>query len=248
MEVAAAPGTICLVELNTPDVEHAGGYYADIFDWTPVEALEVSNYGFFHREGKTVASIRRIAEGTSFWLPYVLADDAARMVGRAVDLGAVVHADVTEIPGIARTAVVEDPAGGVIGFWEPRGHNGVELTPTHGSLWWNELLTLEVDAVRNFYAKLLGWTVVDSSHLVFEYGGRSMGGILPVAGRADEQRWRPTFPVNDCRAVVDRAEELGGEIEEAIKHIARLGTLGVMKDPGGAVFAVIQANTAGDGS
>ncbi len=246
MEVtAAARGTICIVELNTPDMEHAGGYYADIFDWKTVEALAVSDYGFFQQQDKTVASLRRIADGDSFWLPYILVDDAQRMLAQAADLGARLHADVTEIAGVARTAVVEDPAGGVIGFWEPRGHNGAELTAVNGSLWWNELLTPDVDAARDFYARLLGWTAVDSQmrdgpYAVFEYDARSMAGLSQAPARGDEQRWRPIFSVSDCRAVVDRAEELGGEIEHAVQTIGRVGTLGVMRDPGGAVFAVVQ--------
>ena len=242
---AAARGTICIVELNTPDMEHAGGYYADIFDWTTVEALEVSTYGFFQQQGKTVAALRHIADGDSFWLPYVLVDDAAQMVAQASHLGARLHADVTEVQGVARTAVVEDPAGGVIGFWEPRGHRGAELTAVHGSLWWTELVTPEIDAARDFYAKLLGWRTVESKmrdvpYAAFEHDARSMAGLLRAPAPPDEQRWRPIFSVSDCRAVVDRAEELGGAIDEPVKNITRVGALGVMKDPGGATFCVVQ--------
>jgi predicted enzyme related to lactoylglutathione lyase len=241
---AAARGSICIVELNTPDLEHAGGYYADIFGWTTIEALAVSDYGFFQNQGKTVGAIRRIPDGVSFWLPYVLVEDVEQMASRAVDLGASIRDEAVEVTGVARTVSIQDPAGGVIGFWEPCGLDGAEVSRAPGSFSKAELFTADIQRARNFYWNLLGWSAQDvrignRAAVVFRQGDRPAAGMTALDD-SHGPRWQTIFAATDCRMAVDRAEELGGTIERAVRDTAGVIRLAAMIDPGGAFFSIVE--------
>ena len=51
--------------------------------------------------------------------------------------------------------------GGVFALWEPRNHIGAGLVNVPGALTWNELGTTDVEAAKQFYADLFGWTYED---------------------------------------------------------------------------------------
>jgi hypothetical protein len=54
------------------------------------------------------------------WLPYVLVDDIEVATARAEKLGAKICKGVTDVMGMGRLSIFEDPTGAVIGLWEPK--------------------------------------------------------------------------------------------------------------------------------
>lgn len=53
-------------------------------------------------------------EAGPHWLPYVAVDDPDATVARAKRNGGKVHVEATDIPGVGRFAVIEDPTGGFL--------------------------------------------------------------------------------------------------------------------------------------
>ena len=58
-----------------------------------------------------------------------------------------------------------------------------------GAFSWNELMTTDVEAAKQFYTKLLGWTTEDvqiegqpegMTYTVVKARGEEVGGIMPV--------------------------------------------------------------------
>jgi len=174
------------------------------------------------------------------------ADDT---VVRGRQLRASVIAPPFDMEGFARKAVIQDPAGGVVGLWEAHGHQGAAVLDRPGSIWWAELVTRDVHGAKTFYSSLLGWKPVDTlkygiRYSVFKRGEESVAGLLPIG--ADwgpvSPYWQILFAVEECDAAVDRAKAAGGSLIFGPNDIPNAGRAAIIGDPGGAIFVVMQPN------
>ncbi|MGW0816329.1 VOC family protein [Streptomyces viridiviolaceus] len=120
VEVAAEPGSLCWVELYTPDIPAAAAYYHAVL------GLETSAVRF---PGGTYTSVNPAGEGEeamfggvvpladdptetdAHWLPYFGVADTDAAVARAQELGGTVHLPATDIQGAGRVARLADPYG-----------------------------------------------------------------------------------------------------------------------------------------
>ncbi|MEQ9322613.1 MAG: VOC family protein [Polyangiaceae bacterium] len=123
-------------------------------------------------------------------------------------------------------------------------------TYTPGQFCWVDLNAKDFDAMAKWYAELWGWTLETDPTPMGRYGIFSKDG-QPVAGMgemSDEMKaggmpsvWNSYVCVEDCRATVAKAKELGGEILfDTHETPNESGTLAFLKDPEGAVFALWQ--------
>ena len=77
-------------------------------------------------------------------------------------------------------AVIQDPRGAFFLVWQPRQHIGASLVNEPGAMVWNELVTPDLEASKEFYSGLFGWTITpfeDSPqpYLSIRNGDRSNG-------------------------------------------------------------------------
>jgi predicted enzyme related to lactoylglutathione lyase len=238
--------TFCFAELNTHDVEQARRFYAEIFGWTAAPLADDGEYLMFQSERRDVAGLRH-GKGATRWIPYLSVQDVDGTTMRARDLRASVVAPPFEMDGVARKAVVHDPAGGVVGLWEARGHAGAAVLDAPGSMWWAELLTRDFQGAKNFYSALLGWKPIDTlkygiRYSVFKLGESPVGGLLPIG--ADwgpvSPYWQILFAVEQCEATVEKAKAAGGSLVFGPNDIPNAGRAAVITDPAGAIFVVMQ--------
>ena len=119
-----------------------------------------------------------------------------------------------------------------------------------GEFCWVELATSNLDAGRDFYTKLLKWTVRDGSmggmtYHIFQSDGNDAAAAYTLMKEQTEQgvppNWLPYVAVRDVQETIAKAKELGGQILAGPCEVGDLGSLGVIKDPQGAVFAIWQA-------
>lgn len=115
-----APFSVCWSELMTHDVEAAAGFYGELVGWRaePMgEDVKVLKLG-----DAMVASLRKMpaeAQGApSHWLSYVLVPEVEPYQAKAESLGGTVLKGDTEIPGMGRFAIVQDPTGAVSALWK----------------------------------------------------------------------------------------------------------------------------------
>ena len=71
-------------------------------------------------------------------------------------------ADVMDVAGpgdalMGRMAVLADPSGGLFGVWEPHEHIGSGIANEPVSFAWNELLSRDAQASRDFFAQVFGY-------------------------------------------------------------------------------------------
>ena len=239
--------TFCFAELHTPDVARARRFYGELFGWTTVERAAM--YSLFQKDGQTVAGLRR-ADGTeSRWVSYVAVESVDRTAARVQELGGRVTLPGIETPGVARTAIVADREGVVLGLWEPREVGGADLQDRTGSMWWVELATADKAAARRFYVDLFGWRAeevtkygVEGGYTVFKAGDVSAGGAFqfePDWGVAPA--WQVFFAIDDYDGVLKRAETLGAE-PGFQREVPNAGHLCVISDPSDALFLVMRPN------
>jgi uncharacterized protein len=125
--------------------------------------------------------------------------------------------------------------------------NPVNPFQTPGAFSWNELMTSDPLGAGRFYSELFGWQIQDAGPEMGHYnvlmlpGGQGIGGIMqtpPQAG-AHPPAWGVYITVADTDATVARATELGAEVVVPPEDIPNVGRFAWLRDPQGAVFAVI---------
>jgi predicted enzyme related to lactoylglutathione lyase len=117
---------------------------------------------------------------------------------------------------------------------------------THGDFSWCELLTRDVEALKEFYKQLLGWTmkdvsIQDCSYTILKTDGRSIGGIMKMPPQVPLQLpnyWGTYVTVDDVDAIAEKAQQLGAKIlvPPTDSPDARFC---VFQDPQGAVLSII---------
>jgi predicted enzyme related to lactoylglutathione lyase len=236
-------GTFCWVDLGTHDTAGAKAFYGGLLGWELEDrpAGGGETYTLCRLRGRDVAGIHHHdeAEGVG-WASSIAVDDLEATTARARELGAAVLAEPFEVDGAGRTAVLRDPAGAVVSLWQAGGHAGAGLVNEPGAWTWNELVSGDLAAGRDFYVALFGWTADDApgpiARTAFTMGDLLIGGgHAPVPQEDPTPGWRVTFWVADADQSAARAGELGGKVLLAPMDIP-MGRFTVLADPQGAAF------------
>ena len=111
---------------------------------------------------------------------------------------------------------------------------------------WNELMTSDVAAAKEFYGKLFGWEMRDEhmSDMVYTLllaSGEKIGGmmVIPTGGQGMAPVWGAYVTVDDVDKQVQRAEQLGAHVLATPRDIPGVGRYAVIRDPQGAMLSLI---------
>ena len=245
-----APGTPSWVDVGTPDIDAAVGFYGALFGWEIPEGEnpeQTGGYRIATLRGRAVAGVMPLMqEGQPpAWSTYVSVDDADATAASVTEAGGQVVAEPMDVMELGRMGVFTDPTGAFFGVWQPRSFAGAGIVNEAGALSWNELNTRNPDAAKAFYGAVFGWKTRDvemegGSYLTVHRGDddHSVGGIMDMRGRVPDdvpEHWIAYFAVDDADATAAKAAERGGAVD--------VGRFAELHDPAGAHFAVIQ-NTA----
>ncbi|MFC8424044.1 VOC family protein [Streptomyces sp. NPDC057236] len=123
IEAAGEAGTLCWVELYTPDIARAAAFYHSVLGWetsavtfpdgvyTSVNPAGTGEEGMFGGLVPPADDLAGAEPGPPHWLPYFGVDDTDTVVARAVELGGRVRLPATSLAGVGRLARLEDPYG-----------------------------------------------------------------------------------------------------------------------------------------
>jgi uncharacterized protein len=116
----------------------------------------------------------------------------------------------------------------------------------HGVFSWNELMTTDMPAAKEFYRAALGWELHDlnnpgMTYAIAKKGEREVAGIMgiPNDSRDMPARWGSYVTVDDVDARVARVLSLGGKLCVAPQDIPNVGRFAVIADLQGAMLAMI---------
>jgi predicted enzyme related to lactoylglutathione lyase len=253
-----APGTPCWVDLGTPDQDKAGAFYGGLFGWELQEdenAEATGGYRTAQLRGRAVGGVMKLVmEGQPpAWLTYIAVEDADATVAKAREAGAVIHAEPMSVLDYGRMAVLADPTGAAFGIWQAGKNPGFGVMKETGSVNWSELNTRDPEAAKAFYGSVFGWKFEDSefegtgTYTAISLGDGAFGGILDITDRVPAEvpaHWLVYFTVDDAEATAAKSKETGGDVVFGPSKISEVGTIAVLKDPFGAVFAVLQPDPA----
>lgn len=244
------PGTFCWTDLTTTDQEAAKAFYGGLFGWE-AEDMPVGDgvyYSMQRVDGKDVAAIspqqqqQRDAGVPPLWNSYISVENADAVADRARELGATVHAPPFDVMEAGRMAVIQDPQGAHFLLWQANRHIGAALVNTPGALSWNELASPDLDASKEFYSSLFGWTVEPfegspQPYLTIKNGEANNGGIRELDSPGPPPHWLVYFAIDDIDQSLAKVEQLGG-VKHAGPMDIGIAKIAVVADPQGAIFAL----------
>ncbi|HEX8741614.1 MAG TPA: VOC family protein [Thermoleophilaceae bacterium] len=244
------PGTFSWADLSTTDPDDAKRFYGGLFGWgfddLPVDGG--ATYTMCTLDGATVAALsgqredERSAGVPPHWNNYVTVEDADATAARAGELGATVMMPPFDVMAAGRMAVIQDPAGAIFCVWTPRESIGATRVNEPGCLTWNDLMSTDPDAAREFYGALFGWryeAIPGAGYWVCFNGERSNGGLLPAPAEGMPSFWYPYFAVADVDAAKEAIESSGGRVSAGPQSVPQ-GRFVVAADAQGATFAVFE--------
>ena len=248
-----APGTPCWVDLGSPDLEAAIGFYGELFGWEVPElpnSAEMGGYRRAKKDGADVAGMMPLMqEGQPpAWSSYVSVADADATAVAVSENGGNVISPVMDVMGLGKMAIFADPTGAVFGIWEPGTFAGAERVNEPGALSWNELGTRDPEAAKAFYGAIFGWGFRDNdmgemgTYTEWLLGEDSIGGMMDVSGRLPDEipaHWLVYFAVENTDASLEQIKSGGGDVRFGPVDIPA-GRFAIVADPFGATFAVIQ--------
>lgn len=124
------------------------------------------------------------------------------------------------------------------------------MSDTHGKIYWSEVMTRDFEGVKEFYAKVLGWTFSHMDGMEDTYALAHAGGDMPCAGigSMDEMgldksippHWFTYIAVDDIDATVEKVKGGGGSLVKDVFEIPNIGKIAIATDAGGATLGFIQ--------
>jgi predicted enzyme related to lactoylglutathione lyase len=117
---------------------------------------------------------------------------------------------------------------------------------TPGLFGWNELITSDIEAAKKFYGAVFGWTSETKAvapgwdYTLFKSGETMVGGMIGITPEMSttQPQWVSYVLSGDVAADVAKARAAGAVILRDVMEIPNTGTMAVIQDPQGAVFAL----------
>lgn len=213
--VFTKPAVVGRHELIAPDAERAHAFYRDLLGLD----VDVVAQGDWHPH----------------WLVYFDVADVDVVAAKVQALGGRVLHGPADCEETGRYALLADPEGATFAVVTGR-------EPADRALFdWDELDTTEVEAAKEFYREVFGWTVDQSTpgYWLFKAGETPVAGLMEKPEEAPVPAWLTYLKAEDVDAVAERAPQLGGRVLVPPFQLEGVGRWAVLADPQGAVFAAI---------
>jgi predicted enzyme related to lactoylglutathione lyase len=249
---APTTGTFCWADLQTTDPATARAFYAKVLGWTFTDVTGSMPYAVASVDGGMTAGVMALpapakaAGAPPHWLPYVAVDDVDATVARAAELGGRVLSP-TMTTGEGAFAVLADPTGGVFAVWRPTRSMGTIVYGETGGVGWDELVSTDVVAARDFYTALFDWTfevvpMPNVEYTMLKNGDVGVAGLMamPAEDPGGRSFWTVYFVVDDADEAFATATANGAQVMMPLMDVATVGRFAFLTDPQGAMFAVIK--------
>jgi uncharacterized protein len=244
-------GEPCWIHLSTSDVDAAIRFYGELFGWSAGEpSEEFGGYRMFLRGEEPIAGLMpNDTSDPSVWEVFLETPDIAATVERALARGATVATGVMKVADLGSMTTLVDPAGALVGAWQPDGFPGFRTRGGTGAPGWFETLSSAYTDSVEFYQDAFGWVthvVSDSPEFRYTTLGQDEGaraGIMDGAAFLDGERsrWHVYLVVDDTDDTVARAVAAGGDVALQDEDTP-YGRIAELRDPTGVAFRVMGPN------
>jgi len=247
-----AQGTPSYVELTCADPQAAKEFYGPLLGWEfeDVDMGEAGVYVAVSVRGDSIAGITgqlpQLQGHPAFWGVYLAVDDVDVTAAKVEPAGGKVEAGPFDVMELGRMASIQDPTGVRVNLWQAGQSIGSVRVNEPGCPIWHELTSPDLPTATTFYTDVLGveWESMPmetgDDYTCLMVGGRPVAGAFPPQVDGIPPHWEVYFNVDDCDATVARAVELGATEFVAPYDLAGVGRTATVRDPQGALVAVLQ--------
>ena len=240
-------GTPCWVDIGVPDIEAAREFYGALLGWEYTGGdPEFGGYLTATKNGENAAGMgpQQDPDDPPRWTTYFAAEDAAAVAAKIREAGGTIVVEPMEVGPMGTMVIALDPQGNPFGLWQSGMHTGARIVNEPGSLTWNEAMTADSTAAREFYAAVFGfeWDAMETGgadYATFRTGDRPLGG-LGQAQPGLPRGWTVCFAVASADGAVGATEAAGGKVLHPAED-SQFGRFAVLEDPWGAAFSVMEA-------
>ena len=238
-------------ELMTTDLDKSRGFYGELFNWK-IEDVDMGpmKYPMIHNDGRPQGGLMTVQMPgqAPHWRSFIShndVDEAARRV--TSNGGQVVFGPETMGPG--RAVIATDPSGAHLSLWHStEGDAPLPERPSVGEFCWEDLMTPDADAVKDFYASVVGWTTEgfpgNESITIFKSGDVMVGGINTNAPKGAPAHWLTYVVVESLSAARQRADRLGGTVMLEEVPVGDFGKISIIRDNVGAGIGLFEGTSA----
>jgi predicted enzyme related to lactoylglutathione lyase len=250
-------GRFIWYELMIPDLEAAKRFYGQVVGWTARDMpMGDAAYTVFEAAGVGVGGAMPLSDVHKAqgippnWTGYICVDDCDAAAENARALGGSVMRPPTDIPGIGRFAIINDPHGAVTAIMKPIPPSEARPRAQRGTVGhpgWHELYAGDAEAALRFYRALFGWTEtghydmgpIGVYHLFGNADGQ-VGGVMTKPAQIPTPCWCYYFEVGDVDEAAERVKRAGGAIVSGPMDVPDGSRVLQSKDPQGAPFALVK--------
>ena len=260
-------GLFSWADLAVPDPTAAVEFYSALFGWTGDDQHDPDGnyiYTMFSSAGQLVAGLgpqpEMMAGTPPAWNSYINVDNVDAIVAAAEANGGKVITPLMDVMDSGRMAIISDPGGAVVSFWQPGTHRGADTYQGNNVMAWNELATRDPEGATAFYSAILPWRFNEMQpdsgpaqywtiHLDSKVDGDGdmdddfNGGMILMDESWPEEvpsHWAVYFRVADAEAGAAKVTELGGTIIVP-PFDTDAGKIAIVSDPQGGAFNIISA-------
>ena len=128
------------------------------------------------------------------------------------------------------------------------------MSAKHGTFYWMELMTTDVESAKKYYSDVLGWTydtmpVPGGEYVLAKIDGPPVAGIMDMAlidNMANvPPHWFGYIAVDDIEAAVSKTREGGGSIKRDTFVVPGVGKIAIVADSTGGHFGFTQPESTG---
>lgn len=127
----------------------------------------------------------------------------------------------------------------------------MEAVDVRGKFVWHQLMTRDVPGAKKFYSSLVGWKALpwplDPSYTVCHSDAGPVAGFMEIPADMPAEvpaHWLQYIGTRDVDSTAQAAVRAGGSVVKAPSDLQGAGRYAVLKDPQGAVFAIIDPENA----
>ena len=247
-------GTFSWIDVMTTDASVAVPFYEEVFGWTTQDVPGGAGpYMMFFKGETPAAGLGEMSEemkaqgAPPAWNSYVQVDDVDATTARVPELGGEIVVPPMDAGEHGRMSVIRDPSGAHVSLWQTFSEMDEGTYNEAGLLTWNEHLSRDTAAAREFYSELLGWgwdemDMPQGTYWVIMNGDRPNGGLMAMTDEWPAEvpaHWMVYIGSDDVDATAAAVKAAGGQIMVEPMDIS-VGRFCVAQDPTGAAFTVFK--------
>lgn len=263
----ARTGSPIWIDLGTHDIDGSVSFYSQVFGWdVPEGSAEFGGYRIATKDGVPVGGMMSSLMGPdgpleepeypTAWTVYLAVEDCAAAVAAAEKAGATVVVPAMEVGELGSMAILFDPAGAGVGFWEAKEFPGLAFNGQPGTPVWFEQMSKNFQAAADFYQEALGWNLAYMGEDGQPVDSPPTSGIRYATNGAGEEAsaglceadsflpaevpsyWRAYIGVSDTDATAAQIVELGGAVLDGPMD-SPFGRVATVADPQGGTFQIV---------